>query len=48
MALTKPLKPLKVIKAAVQAHYSLLKPAVDGATQYLSNFRSATVRYDWK
>ena len=43
-----PTRPMKTVKAAVQVLYSLLKPAVDGATQYLSQLRSASVRYTWK
>ena len=42
-----PLYPLKSIKSAIQVYYSLLKPAVDGATQYLAQLRSATTRYTW-
>ena len=42
-----PIRPIKSIKSALQANYSLYKPAVDGVTQYMAMFRSATVRYTW-
>ena len=40
--------PLKTIKSGIQVFYSVLKTGVDGATQYLSQFRNATLRYNWK
>ena len=42
-----PLRPVKTIKSAVPAFYSLLKPGVDGATQYLAQLRNSTLRYGW-
>ena len=42
-----PMRPPKTIKSAIQVLYSVLKPGVDGATQYLAQLRSTTLRYNW-
>eukprot|EP00750_Incisomonas_marina_P023512 INCI5038.6.p1 GENE.INCI5038.6~~INCI5038.6.p1 ORF type:complete len:440 (-),score=39.65 INCI5038.6:22-1341(-) len=43
-----PLYPMRTIKSAIQVQYSVYKPGVDGATQFLSFLRSPTVRYSWE
>jgi len=48
MTMQLPLRPMKVIKSGVQAMYSCSKAAVDGATQFLSQMRSSTLRYSWQ
>ena len=39
---------MRTIKSAIQVQYSVYKPGVDGATQFLSFLRSPTMRYSWE
>lgn len=43
-----PLRPLRIVKSAIQVYYSLLHSGVDGATQFLSSLRRRTLRFKWR
>ena len=47
VSLKLPVYPLHKIKFGVQVLYSILKPGVDGVTQYISQLRSHTMRYTY-
>ena len=47
MAQRLPIHPMRIIKSGVQVLYSVLKAGVDGATQYIGNFRDPKIRYTY-
>jgi hypothetical protein len=41
-------RPVKTLKWGIQVLYNMLKPGVDGVTQYRSQLRSATTKLKWE
>jgi hypothetical protein len=41
-------RPIKTLKWGIQVVYNMLKPGVDGVTQYRSQLRSATTKLRWE